>query len=285
MNLDDLLASLQTAAADGVANLPLLDVGDFVDAAPNAGELSVSGAHAYVGCIGRWLHTKKALLSQDASGVAIQDNLLSPADFSRQVLHGRLSAADVTHEFREFATKYVRDLGIYGHDYTDTLVVPLMKRSLFEVENTEDTYDRIAPEIESRYQRFVEGDANWASTKTTYQQVQLSAEEKNVEGWLQAFRISIELETLLEKHRRDELNHFWALVDYSPNIASDQVVILLLKTFSKSADSSVQQSVLNALAAMPFEIVMPEVLRLSSWLSDTGWLPEILGCWRGAFTD
>jgi hypothetical protein len=285
MNLDELLASLQSAAADDTAQLPLIDAQNFVDAAPAAGALSRSASHTYVGCIGRWLCAKNALLCQHTIGMSIENRLLSPADFSQQVLRGKLSATDVVDEFRGFAIKYVRDLGVYGRDYEDTLVAPVMKRSMFEVESTEATYEAIAPVIESRYLRFVEGDANWALVETGYRAVELTENEKNTDDWVTAFRRTFERDTLPEKQRREELNRFWALVDYAPNVADNQVVNLLLTTFSRSSDSSVQQSVLNALATMPFEMVMPEVLTLASWLADTGWLPEILGCWQGDFTD
>jgi hypothetical protein len=89
-----------------------------------------------------------------------------------------------------------------------------------------------------------------------------------------------------EVNRRASLARFWALVDYSPEIASPAVISALISSFNARADYSVMQSVLNALKDMNFADVLHVVLAdVSRLLRDGDWLGTLLGLWGGDIAD
>lgn len=283
MDLDALLASMNSAAAEDLAGIPLLEAVDFSDAAPDKSDRTVTAAHVYVGCIGKWLAARGALTAQRSRSNF--DASATPATFSRTMLHGVLRQSDITDAYAAFAAAYIRDTGAYGYDYVEAVVVPEMRRDMFDVPDSEQVYAAVAARVEERFAKFSRGDQRWHEKQTTTQHHELSISEQSTEGWLAAFPRADISEAQPEATRRENLARFWALVDHAPNVADRRVAQALLSTFHASADSSVQQSVLNALAAMPFDIVIREVSNVATELERGGWLSEILGVWRGDFSD
>jgi hypothetical protein len=286
IDIDALLKAYKSIADDHLAGLPIIDAAVY----SKTGKIDDLAGHVYIGCIGKWLFEKKGLVQTAISHRVPEANwrssaALPPGQFSRSILGGKLFTAEIDTTYQAFITTYARDSGAYSADYVETNVIAKSKADMFDVADELLTYSETALAIERRYQSFVSGVHDWSATHSSYQEIKLTENERTPSGWKIAFTKVTQKDSLPEKVRRDNLNTFWALVDYAPEIADREIVTHLLKTFDSTADSSIQQSVTNSLASMPFEIVMPEVLALAPWLEKNGWLPEILGSWKGDLTD
>lgn len=290
MNLDELLASLNDAAQPELSALPLLDAGDYLAALPRDGETAAQAPHVYVGCFGLWLLANHAFTSPRVAAMAAAgDDAMSPARFSREVMAGTLMADDVTESYRDFARQYTREQMIYATDYVETLVAPRMLRDMFDVQDLSENAHAIARTINERYRRYAAQQPDWSSIAPVIPTYVLTAAELTEGGWLTAMATCAE--TLSdpdapEATRRQALARFWALVDYAPEIASPPVVSALVGAFNAHADSSVLQSVLNALQDMDFATVLAAVLADAVRLRHDGdWLGVLLGLWGGEIRD
>jgi hypothetical protein len=158
VNLDELLASLNSAAHADLSALPLLDAADYAAASPRGGVVSAQAADVYVGCFGWWLIQRDAFVVRLASQVAqARNSSLSPATISTDIMAGRLMAEDVAEGYREFVTQYTRELMVYASDYVETLVVPRLLRDMFDVRDAVENAQAVASVIDERYRRYLDG--------------------------------------------------------------------------------------------------------------------------------
>ena len=284
MNLDDLLASLADVAKDDLDKMPLLESASYSDPALQFKRDVESTAHIAIGALARWLHERGALVRSKTSGGSEAYRALSLTTISKEWLGGKLLLENISESLRAFTSEYVRT-GAYGSDMTESLITAAGLTDMSEVPDNESTFRQIALDISERLTRYLAADAACFNLPTSYQKIELHETEKTPLGWKEAFAGTLGRDSLPERERRAALNLFWALVDYAPEIASREVVIQLLSTFTKSADSAVQQSVFNSLAAMPFAMVMTEIVNAAQTLEKSGWLPEILGSWNANFSD
>jgi hypothetical protein len=287
MNLDELLASLNTAAQADLSALPLLDVDDYIAAIPRAGEVAALAPHVYVGCFGLWLFAHNAFDAQRARDIAAAGGAtLSPATFARDAMAGKLMTDEVAAPFRDFVRQYTRELMVYATDYVETLVAPRMLRDMFDVQDLTENARAVARTIEERHRRYLAQQADWASTEPIVATYALTAAERTEPGWLASLAVVTALHDVPEATRRQALATFWALVDYAPEIASPAVIDALVGTFTTNSDSGVMQSVLNALKDMDFTTVLTSVLADAVRLQHDGeWLGVLLGLWGGDVAD
>ena len=288
IDLDALLNSYKDVVDAHLANEPLLNAETY--RSPDFVHQTNDTGHIYVGCVGKWLLAKGALVRVLGDGTLSRfdsrtAHALSAKMVSIQSLEGKLSVDNVAEQMRPFVVAYVRDSNAYSSDYIEINVVAKLKRDMSEVADDTETYSKTSAAIDHRFQAYASGNPDWAKTAVNYEKTELTDLERQPSGWVEAFNKSAQYGALPEKFRRVELNRFWALVDYSPEIANRDVVAQLLSTFNKSADTSVQQSVFNALAAMPFALVMTEVFSTATTLEKSGWLADILGSWHADFNE
>ena len=152
----------------GLEKIALLDASVFSAAGVGTVANPDVAAHTFVGCLGRWLFEHKALVGDRvnsavaADGASGQTTMLQSA-FSQRVLNGVLYESDVEDHLREFIKGYVRDYALYGQDYVEINVVPKLKRNMFEVEDSEETFLAISKQIDARYAAYTKKDGS--STK------------------------------------------------------------------------------------------------------------------------
>ena len=296
LDLNSLLIALKNAADQS-------DSGAVLRAQPvlNAASYFHSNFHlnteltglTYVGCLGQWLEAKRAMtgvrVSERKAAVG-QTELASmtPANYAKIVMDGKLFGADIAAPFQTFVAAY--SLHGYGSDYWDTNVTAKLKRNMSEVDDSEITYIETSTEIERRYRAFLDGASDWNKLKSHYEQLELGEFEKTVAGWVDAFVETLQRDTLPEKFRREAVNRFYALVDYVPafcsansGIASEQeqqwLVATILTAFSATSDSGVMQSASNALREMDFAHVLAAILDDAERLQANEWLEQLLALW------
>jgi hypothetical protein len=210
----------------------------------------------------------------------------TPAQFSREALNQEFFANDLSEKLEKFVEKYVRATSAYSADFTRVNVVDKSRVDMFDVPDEIAVYEVTKTVIESRFLAFSQGDPNWAAVEPIYNSTQLIEEEKTIDGWVTAFSETLDAGALSEKSRRENLNKFWALVDYSPNLNSSLVPKMLIKSFRTDADSSVQESVLNALREIEFSLALKVIISDAPRLHAEGrWLESLLGLWGDSIPD
>lgn len=272
-NLDDLLSSYRGILIKEFSDKPFLTASDF------KGELRAAG-HVFVGCTIKWLAMvdgleEKALKSIKSTG-NIKGN--SCAYFS-EVRPDGLFPLDVKERMRSFCVAYFGPAGAYGRDYFDVNVVERNRSSLIDVPDSNETFQETALFLEKRFAEFERGEREFLAFKARNREYSLSALEQTKEGWLSAMSKTTFERQLSEKSRLSNLNKFWALVDYSPEIATKEVASVVVALGSKELPDGLLESVRNAIADFPFSLAIESIFADTHQLSAADRLGEFLSSW------
>ncbi len=250
MDLDQWLADLNEAAQPGLDRLPLLQAVVFGEdaASQNAG-------HLLVGCMGQWLYKHDGLSVsrlEHLRGLPLLAASLSAVAFSQQVLNGTLLPEDVAPAMLDFSKRYVPS--VFLRDFTDLNVFDAEKLVISEVVDDQRTMSATWAGIDTRYQDFLAGRADWANTQSHYQQIDLDASTRTESGWLQTFAVLNLLQPISEKQRCADLNVFWALMDCAPETDSHLVLAQLRALTGLDLGEGVDQTLGDAISALKLRL-------------------------------
>jgi hypothetical protein len=195
-----------------------------------------------------------------------------------QELGDRLLPSDVHPAYKGFAAAYLAPSGGLGDDYWKLFVEEPGKRTMRDAYPTRSDYERLARRIETRAERFRQGASDWwtpADVPGAPEPALWTGGTKD--AWLRRIATYEDLEGSLPLHRRARIEEFWSLVDAAPSMPDLEVASALAKTYLWGMDSSVQQSVYNALGGFPADLRLRGVLaHIVEIEAKTDWSEEVV---------
>lgn len=273
-NLDDLLSSYRGILSQEFSDKPLLTASDF------KGELRTAG-HLFVGCAIKWLAMGDRLEEQTLKSIESAGSIKgkSCAYFSEMLSDG-LRSQDVKPHMRSFCTAYFGLGGAYGRDYFYVNVTERNRSSMIDVPDNNETFQETALFLEKRLAEFERGERDFPALNVRNDEHSLTESEQTQEGWLSAMsKITFEGQ-LSEKSRQENLKKFWALVDYSPEIGTKDVALVVVALGSKELPDGLLESVRNAIADFPIALAIESIFSDAHRLSAAGRLGEFLSSWH-----
>lgn len=267
-NLDELIDSLLGAASSDLEALPLISSNMF----PQFGEI-------YVGCYAKWLHEKKYLTGsrvQRKTPLTISEN---PSTFSREAVNGVIFAKDIDEEAKDFSIDYIRNNNLFLDDFVEVNINRKNKNIEDQIPDNNETYKSIAEIISWRFNLYNHHDVSWLDKSAHYSEIELNGFEKTEEGWIDAIARLHLSNPKSEAKRLADLNKLWALIDYSPNVGTEQVLEKIMALCYQDLGEGGFESVRNAIADFPFTLAIRSIFMPSVQLEQKGRLDQLLSNW------
>ena len=267
-NLDDLINSFLGAAKSDLDALPLISSATF----PHSGEI-------YVGCYAKWLYEKGYLTGPRVQSKIPLDAQLNPSSFSEKVVDGVIFSRNIDKKAQSFSEEYVRNKNLFLDDFVEINITRKNKKIGDFVPDDNETYQSIARIISSRFDLYILHDERWEISGNHYSEVELSPVEKTERGWLDAINRLHPPTQIPEAKRRTELNKLWALIDYAPNIGTEQVLEKIIALCHQDLGEGVFESIRNTVGDFPFTLAIRSIFMHSMQLEQEDRLGQLLSNW------
>jgi len=288
-SIQDILNSFQELANSELDQLPLIDAEDFDRDDIFSQKKGKLPGLIYLGCFALWLYRHEGLnieKTREIKDISSKD-IAYPAVFSEKTLEGKLFASMLRITYQDFAKDYITHKGLFAEDYQNLVVGELGLADMSEVPDDSKNFDKIWERISWRFNNYQLKNANW-DEREPRPEIQLTAEERTIQGWKSSFIHTchqLRESTLPHKEREIAVSHFWQLVDFVQGNSERELPVILLRSFTKNADSSLQEAVLRTLYSMPFENVWTAILADAERLENEGWLGGVLSLWGNTYSD
>lgn len=282
MDLDKLLADFNGLVDDGRENLPFIKVVNYVADGfcdPGKGE---AGARRFVAAFLYWLISRNHFSPERSRGFVGEVGLLRSRAVSfswllKEEFFDQIFAADVEAAVQPFCYKYIASSeGGFGEDYHALFVEGTELGSFLDVEESGENLERIALQIDVRFDAFCRNDKNWDAPCQPLGCVS-PVEFSSLDEWVASLRMFKDLADTPEGKYKTRVKQYWALVDAVNGRPSMEVARELVMTYLNVDDSSVQESVWRALRSFPCLLVFTAILENIEELSlQTEWAPTLV---------
>ena len=286
ISLDELLQSFSAMTQNELGQLPLIDADDYNEPKIYGHPVGDLPGLIYLGGFGLWLHNVNGLspVYLSRTNEFVSPLSIQPSLFAKNVLQEKLFLDAIQPNLQEFCEAYIRNTCLYGSDYQEYVVGELNLVDMSQVPDSADIFNVLWQRISYRLDAFIKNDAHWAAHKPR-PVVTLTASEKEIEGWKSSFAKVLLMDTLPHREREQALAKFWALVDHVHGTNNTEIPYILIKSFTKDSDSSLQEAVTRALYSMPFENVWDAIVSDTLRLEEEGQLASVLELWANDFSE
>lgn len=282
MDLDKLLADFDGLVDEGGKNLPFIKVGNYVADGFCDPEKGEAGARRFVAAFLYWLISRNHLSPEKNRAFVCEIELLKSRALSfswllKEKFSDQIIAADVEGSIQPFCHKYVASSGGgFGEDYHALFVEGTELSSFLDVEESWENLERIALQIDVRFDAFCRNDKNWDAPCHSPGGVS-PVEFSSLDEWVASLRMFKDLADTPAGKYKTRVKQYWALVDAVNGRPSMEVARELVMTYLNVDDSSVQESVWRTLRSFPYLLVFTAILENIEELSQqTEWAPTLV---------
>lgn len=282
MDLDKLLADFNGLVDEGRESLPFVKVVNYVADGFGDSDKGEAGARRFVAAFLYWLISRNHLSPERSRGFVGEVGLLRSRAVSfswllKEEFFDQIFAVDVESSVQPFCYKYIASSeGGFGEDYHALFVEGTELSSFLDVEESAENLERIALQIDVRFDAFCRNDKSWDAPCQPLGCVS-PVEFSSLDEWVASLRIFKDLADTPAGKYKTRVKQYWALVDAVNGRPSMEVARELVMTYLNVADSSVQESVWRTLRSFPCLLVFTAILENIEELSlQTEWAPTLV---------